>query len=284
MGTFYATGSHFQIESPNSYASVLGELLWRQWDGICAGGDLEVPVDDLVAGRAVHFTACDRLGARDVDVWVDRETSLVLRAEATEAGATLPGWGGLQRLLPGADFEFVEVEFDPTFDTDAFTLVAPVGASVSVEPETSDFDPDPVLHPMVGSPAPGIVGDLLDGGAFDLADLRGRRVAVLFWASWCDPCLDMLGAFQAYVDDETPQFEVVAVAYIDELAAARRVVADGPITLPVVDGSDWSSSDFEDWFLGIPTGIFIDEFGTVVAVHAGVDPVAEVVEHVGWVP
>ena len=40
----------------------------------------------------------------------------------------------------------------------------------------------------VGTPAPAIQGTDIDGKPFSLADLKGKVVLVVFWASWCLPC------------------------------------------------------------------------------------------------
>ncbi|WP_165246554.1 TlpA family protein disulfide reductase [Paludisphaera soli] len=45
---------------------------------------------------------------------------------------------------------------------------------------------------QVGRVAPAIVGELLDGGRFDLADHRGKVVALVFWGTWCQPCMAMV--------------------------------------------------------------------------------------------
>jgi len=42
---------------------------------------------------------------------------------------------------------------------------------------------------QVGRVAPAIVGELLDGTRFDLADYRGKVVALVFWGTWCQPCM-----------------------------------------------------------------------------------------------
>ncbi|TDC75844.1 TlpA family protein disulfide reductase [Micromonospora sp. KC606] len=38
------------------------------------------------------------------------------------------------------------------------------------------------------SAAPKIVGDLLTGGRYDVAQARGQVVVLNFWGSWCAPC------------------------------------------------------------------------------------------------
>jgi thiol-disulfide isomerase/thioredoxin len=45
-----------------------------------------------------------------------------------------------------------------------------------------------VIKPSDRKPAPELTGTTLDGGSFNLAELRGNVTVVNVWASWCSPC------------------------------------------------------------------------------------------------
>jgi len=81
--------------------------------------------------------------------------------------------------------------------------------------------PAGVVVAQVGEPAPALELPDLQGHPHRLADYRGRRVLLNFWASWCGPCLDELPALdkmQAKFGENGP---IVLGIAMDESARVR---------------------------------------------------------------
>jgi thiol-disulfide isomerase/thioredoxin len=65
---------------------------------------------------------------------------------------------------------------------------------------------------LVGKPAPAIQGTDVDGKPFRLADAKGRVVLIVFWASWCPPCVEEIESFQQVADSYRGRgFQVVGI-------------------------------------------------------------------------
>ena len=65
---------------------------------------------------------------------------------------------------------------------------------------------------LVGKPAPAIQGRDIDGQPFDLAAAKGKVVLVVFWASWCPPCVEEIESFQQVADSYRARgFQIVGI-------------------------------------------------------------------------
>lgn len=119
--------------------------------------------------------------------------------------------------------------------------------------------------PLLGKPAPSIVGTTLDDDDFDLASLRGRWVVVNFFATWCIPCIEEhpeLAAFQAEHASEGDA-ALVSVLFSNNADEAREFFdANGGGWPVVVDdagavGVDYGVARVPESFLVAPTGIVV---------------------------
>jgi len=187
--------------------------------------------------------AAQRLGMPETITYlIDEETGLVLK------------WEGA-----GGSLEVLSIEFDAEIDDTLFSMEPPSGATSLYE--------DPRPSGILGQAAPLLEGTMLDGGTYTSSTWAGRRVAVLFWASWCDACVDAIQAMQT-ASDRNDDIEFVTVLNFDDPQEGRDAVAVIRATLPVVDDSQtviteaWQAWDW-------PWLVLVDDSSTVVQVRGG---------------
>ncbi len=95
----------------------------------------------------------------------------------------------------------------------------------------------------VGKAAPEIVGETVEGAKFKLSDTRGKVTVVVFWATWCGPCMRMVPHEKKLVERlKGRPFALVGVNGDDDRVKARDVARDKGMTWP----SFWSGEDGAD--------------------------------------
>jgi cytochrome c biogenesis protein CcmG/thiol:disulfide interchange protein DsbE len=121
----------------------------------------------------------------------------------------------------------------------------------------------------IGSKAPPLAGETLDGATFDLASARGRPVVLNFWASWCIPCRDefpLLAAKQA--EHAGDGLAIVGALYQDDAASARAFVAEQGASWPtVLDPGGRFARAYR--VAAPPQTYFIDREGIVRSIQIG---------------
>ena len=98
---------------------------------------------------------------------------------------------------------------------------------------------DEMRNIIPGKPAPAIDGVELDGKSLKLADYRGKVVVLVFWGSWCGPCMASIPEerdLAAHYKDKP--FTLLGVDCRDTPEAGRKVVETNGITWPNFHDND----------------------------------------------
>lgn len=108
----------------------------------------------------------------------------------------------------------------------------------------------------------------LDGKQVRLADLRGKRVLLHFWATWCGVCKLEPDALNAVHDRLGPDEVLLGVvADSDEPAEVRRFVEEHGVRYPVLLADDAVLAAYRVG--AFPTNYFIAPDGTISASTVG---------------
>lgn len=125
------------------------------------------------------------------------------------------------------------------------------------------------LRVREGSPAPDFTLPDLDGKPVALSSLRGKRVLINFWASWCPPCVaETQDLIAAYRELQGKNVAFVGVGTDDSVANLSQFAKNNAIPYLIVTDEDGKVSGA--WgVLGLPMTVILDEQGVVKKVKAG---------------
>ena len=118
-----------------------------------------------------------------------------------------------------------------------------------------------------GVAAPDITLTALDGKVVKLNDLRGKRVVLDFWATWCGPCVREIPHF-IRLRNETSDKDLIVVGISDEDKPTVAAFAKQKGMNYIVASAGNLPSPYKG-IDSIPTTFFIDRKGIIQSVVVG---------------
>ncbi len=119
-----------------------------------------------------------------------------------------------------------------------------------------------------------ISGPAVGGGQVNLASYRGRVVLVLYWATWCKPCLEDLPQIKAlYKEYRAKGFEILGVNLDATSEGVQGYLQQHQINWPQIheDGGLESGPGRQFGIFTLPTMFLIDKTGKVANPNVSVD-------------
>ncbi|CDN37105.1 redoxin domain-containing protein [Bacillus thuringiensis] len=119
----------------------------------------------------------------------------------------------------------------------------------------------------IGKSAPDFTLTKLDGTNVKLSDLKGKKVILNFWATWCGPCQQEMPDMEAFYKEHKENVEILAVNYTpSEKGGGEEKVSnfakEKGITFPILlDKNIDVPTAYK--VITIPTSYFIDTKGVI---------------------
>ncbi|MCM3764633.1 peroxiredoxin [Neobacillus niacini] len=147
------------------------------------------------------------------------------------------------------------------------------------EPEPASQTAASQKGPAVGSMAPDFELKTLTGETVKLSNLKGKKVMLNFWATWCPPCKAEMPDMEKFHQEVGDEVTILAVN-IDPQLDVQAFVDEYKITFPIpLDTEDAVNEEYK--VLSIPTTYFIDSKGIMQHKFVGSMKYKDMKEQVG---
>ncbi|WP_462413464.1 peroxiredoxin family protein [Neobacillus sp. Marseille-QA0830] len=101
----------------------------------------------------------------------------------------------------------------------------------------------------------------LTGETVKLSDLKGKKVMINFWATWCPPCKAEMPDMEKFHQEVGDDITILAIN-IDPQYDVQGFVDENKLTFPILlDTEDTVNGKYK--VLSIPTSYFIDSKGII---------------------
>jgi peroxiredoxin len=109
----------------------------------------------------------------------------------------------------------------------------------------------------------------LDGNEVSLSSLKGKKVFLNFWATWCPPCkAEMPEIEKLYQETKDSDLVILAVDIGENSNTVKPFIDENKYNFKVLLDSDQSVAT-QYGISSIPTSYFIDTDGNIISTHIG---------------
>lgn len=115
--------------------------------------------------------------------------------------------------------------------------------------------------------APNFQLQTISGQKISLNDLKGKKVVLNFWATWCPPCREEIPEIVAFYENNRHRVEILAV-HVEHNSNIKEFIQQYQMKFPVVVDRHSLVSSLYRIFV-IPTTFIIDENGYIITRHIG---------------
>ena len=125
---------------------------------------------------------------------------------------------------------------------------------------------DEMENLVAGKPAPAIDGTGMDGKPLKLSDYRGKVVMLVFWGTWCGPCMQEVHHERELAERfKGRPFTLLGVDCDSDKATALKVMKEQGITWPNWNDGDPGEGPIAQTYhvRGYPTIVIIDAKGVI---------------------
>jgi peroxiredoxin len=124
------------------------------------------------------------------------------------------------------------------------------------------------IGPKVGLFAPDFSLKDLEDKMVSLSDFRGKFLLIVFWGTWCPPCIKEMPILQRFYEQYKKQMEIVGIAVFDPKESVRAFVEDKGIAFTILlDPRGDIALKYR--VTKFPTSFFVNREGIIWEVRSG---------------
>jgi peroxiredoxin len=165
---------------------------------------------------------------------------------------------------------YIENKSDPnSISESTFQQAEAYNQLIDIE-EGEVSEPTPVENypgPNEGDQAIDFKLDTLSGEPITLSELKGKKVIVNFWATWCPPCKEEMPVMQEFHAKYGKDVELLAIN-IDPQYNVKEYQKSLGLTFPILLDTDDKINNAYD-ILTVPTTFIINEQGIITHKQIG---------------